>query len=144
MLGGPDLNTMINKDVIHYKYGTDFLHSLAPGTLLLDVTSAVEMSSAVWCAFKRDPLKTLAVLSLIDMEVIESSMLLDRINLMIQCCWTAGITVMKPSVINNYLTRQLDGSILTSGITSMAATIRKTHIKFKNWGWACTMCLKYA
>ena len=125
---------MINKDVIHYKYGTDFLHSLAPGTLiLLDLTSAAEMLSAVWCAFKRGPLKTLAVLPLIDKEVLKSRMLLDRINLTIQYCWTAGITVMQPSLINNYSTRQIDGSILTSEITSVAATIKTAYIKFKNW-----------
>ena len=90
-------------DVMHCDYGTDFLQSLSPGTLvLLDVTGTLKISRAVWCAFKRGPLRTLAIIPLIDKEVLQSSILLDRINLAIQCCWTAGISVMQPSVINNY------------------------------------------
>ena len=133
-LGGSALNTKSNEDVIQYKYGTDFLHSLSPGTLILvDVTRTVEMTSSVWCAFKRGPLKALAVLPLIDREVLESSILLDRMNLTIQCCWTAGITVMKPSVISNHSARHLDGSILNSEITSVATMIKRAQIKYENW-----------
>ena len=78
-------------------------------------------------------LEDFGMLLLIDKEVLESSMLLDRINLTMQFCCPAEITVMQPRVINNYSTRQLDGSILTSEITSMAVTIKTAYIKFKNW-----------
>lgn len=41
----------------------------------------------------------MAMLPIKDGEVFEteSSVMLDRMNVTIQCCWTAGIIVMKPN-----------------------------------------------
>ena len=78
-------------------------------------------------------MKLLAVLPLIDGEVFESGVILDRMNLTIQCCWTEGITVMKPSMARKPSARQPDGSILISEIATVAIMIRRSQAKFESW-----------
>ena len=89
------------------QYGTDCLTSLDPGCMLLfDAATAAGFATSVQAAFNKGPLDTMAVLPLVDIEDFASQVMLDRMNLTIQCCWMAGLRVMKPRVMKPFTDRK--------------------------------------
>ena len=59
--------------------------------------------------------------------------MLDRMNLTIQSCWTAGLTIMKPNMARKASLWQPGSSVLVSEIAVVCATIRQVQAKYDHW-----------
>jgi len=107
VLKGRVLKGKLSSNVVMVQYGTDCLTSMDPGCMLLfDAATAAGFATSVQAAFNKGPLDTMAVLPLVDIEDFASQVMLDRMNLTIQCCWMAGLRVMKPRVMKPFTDRK--------------------------------------